>query len=127
MRVLFFILALLPAICFAEPDYRLTIVNHFDKALQFNININPQVLSDFSDTFTIESGNQASSKVEDIGKEAYLRVEDGADDKAFWGVEISNNKVYIHGYISKGVAYSWKESTVTFCTPDEYKKNHGCM
>lgn len=119
------LLALLSFPCMAQST--LTIVNHYDKALNYTININPQVLPDLPSTFSEEVGKEVSSQVLDVDKEAYIRVEDGDKHSAFWGVKLEKGEVKVYGYLSKGIAYSWKQGIVTFCTPDEYKKRKACL
>ncbi|OGT57623.1 MAG: hypothetical protein A3F14_04800 [Gammaproteobacteria bacterium RIFCSPHIGHO2_12_FULL_43_28] len=108
-------------------DNEIVLINHFDHALNYTIGINPQVLPDLPEKFTINPDNTAKSIILDIQKEAYLRLEDNEKHSGFFGVELIDGKAKIHGYLSKGVAYSWKGGTVTFCTPEEYKKKNACQ
>jgi hypothetical protein len=64
----------------------------------------------------------------DVDKEAYIHgVELGNSGKTtFFGVEVVNGKTMVHGYYAKGIAFSWKTDTITFCTPEEYNKKNSC-
>lgn len=110
----------------AENTNELIIVNHFDQALNFVVGKNPDVLPDLPQTFLLTTNDQIQTAVIDLQKSAYIRVEGSDNRSAFWGVNVIDNKVTIHGYISKGIAYSWKNQIVTFCTPEEYKKQKSC-
>ncbi|EKD71312.1 MAG: hypothetical protein ACD_46C00219G0008 [uncultured bacterium] len=122
-------LATLPITSFAvniQNNYTLTLINHYSSPLTFSGRQNAtDVLPELP--AIIEEKNQITTKVVDIGKHAYVRV-DGEDKKhsAFFGVEVANNEVKVHGYLSKGIAYSWKKSVVTFCSPDDYQKKGFC-
>ena len=105
----------------------ITIINHFDKPLQFKIGVNPEILPDFPIKFMIAANNQMSSKVIDTKKETYIHTEVNQGKSGYWGVDVENNKTHIHGYLSKGIAYSWKTETIIFCTPEEYKKHGFCI
>lgn len=111
----------------ASLENEITIVNNFDHSLSYTIGINPELLPDLPVNFTLDTNGQAHSKFSDLKKEAYIRVEDGSGYSAFWGVELVDNKVIFHGYIDKGIAYSWNSNTIVFCTPDEYKKKRSCL
>lgn len=121
------VLLTLSSLCFSmQAKKELTIVNHFDETLYFKIGINPETLPDFNPTFSLNSGDQIKSQVLDIGKHSYIRVDASAKRSAFWGVDIENQQVTIHGYLSRGIAYSWnKQSIITFCLPEAYKANGG--
>ena len=116
-----------PIVAQAQDVNELIIVNHFDKSLTYFVGRNPDVLPDLSEKFTLAPGNQVTSKVLDLKKEAYIRAEDNNEHSAFWGVEVENNHTKIHGYLSHGIAYSWNTQTVVFCTPEEYKKKNSCL
>lgn len=121
--------ALLPLSSFAKDANDFTVVNNFDKKLSFIVGINPQVLPDFPKKLL--SGNAASATILvpiEGPKEAYIRVEvdDTKTQNAFWGVDVVDDAVRFHGYIGKGIAYSWKTNVITFCTPAEYAKKHSC-
>ncbi|EKD72115.1 MAG: hypothetical protein ACD_46C00004G0009 [uncultured bacterium] len=105
---------------------QLTITNHFNSELKFIVGKNPDVLPDLIPTFTLAPQEQIQTKVVDIQKEAYIRSEDKKNNYTFWGVNVENNQIKIRGYQSKGIAYSWTNDSVTFCTPDEYKKKNAC-
>ena len=111
----------------ANQNNEIIIINHFDKALQYTISVNHEVLPDLPTTFKLNVGDVATSKVVDIQKETYLRTADDEGHSGFWGVDVENNKTHIHGYYSKGLAYSWNEQTIIFCTPEDYKKNGHCV
>lgn len=111
----------------AQSDWQLHIVNHFTQPLQFIITINPQVVPDLQHTFDLAVNTQCSTRVLATQTEAYLRTLDTADHSAFWGVEVLNNHLALHGYISKGIAYSWRADQLVFCTPEEYKQYHSCI
>lgn len=111
----------------AFQDYQLTIKNHFTSPLSFIVGINPNVLPDLPQNFTLDNNKSIRTKVLNIGKKSYIRVIDDKKNNAFWSVGIENNKVKVHGYIGSGIAYSWKEgNVVTFCTPEDYKKKLSC-
>jgi hypothetical protein len=120
-------ISLFTTLSYANQNNELTIINHFGKPLQLKINVNHEVLPDFPVKFTLAVNSQINSKVVDIKKETYLVTEDGQGNSGFWGVDIENNKTHIHGYRSKGLAYSWKEQVIVFCTPEEYKKHKACL
>ncbi|VVC75337.1 hypothetical protein AQUSIP_06260 [Aquicella siphonis] len=121
------LVALAPLSVNAKNANDLIIVNHFDRSLTFTVGINPDVLPDFPATFTLSTQAQAESRVLDLNKEAYIRVEDSNNHSAFFGIDIEKQAVTVHGYVSKGIAYSWKSNTVVFCTPDEYKTKRSCL
>lgn len=116
----------IPVTSYANPENVLTIINHFDQPIKFIVGKNPDVLPDFLATFTLESNNQIKSRVLDVQKQAYIRGEATNNNSVFFGVGIEGQQTAIHGYIGHGIAYSWKNSVVTFCTPEEYKKNKSC-
>jgi len=118
---------LLPTAVFAQNVNEITIVNHFDKALNFVVGINPSSLPDLPEHFTLSPNNQIKTRVLDNNKEAYVRAEDDSNDSAFWAIEVKAGKPEFHGYISKGIAYSWNTQTIVFCTPEEYKKHNSCL
>lgn len=119
------VLASSPMVSYAD-NFMLTIINHYDKPLTFTVGINPHILPDLYPQFNLAQNDQVTSRVLNINHEAYLGVKDNYNHNAFWGVDVENNQVKIHGYIGKGIAYSWKNSVVTFCTPEEYQKNKSC-
>ena len=105
----------------------LHIINHYDASLHFLIGRNPEVLPEFPADFSLFSGKEAQSRIADVGKEAYIRVEDKEGHSAFWGVELSQQKAKLHGYLAHGIAYSWHEGTITFCTPADYQAHKKCQ
>lgn len=111
----------------AQSNNEINIVNHFKQSLTFVVGINPQVLPDLPDHFNLADGAQIKSRVLNMQKEAYIRAQDDENHSAFWGVEIVNGKTTFHGYIGKGIAYSWKDEVIVFCTPEEYQKNKSCL
>lgn len=111
----------------AQDNWQLDIINHFDQPLNFIITINPQVIPDLTTAFTLDVNAQRDTRVLAMNKEAYLRTLDAADHSAFWGVEVLGKQLTIHGYISKGIAYSWHANQLVFCTPVEYKRYHSCI
>lgn len=119
--------SLFSSLAMAVQDNELIIVNHYNKPLDFTISRNQEVLPDFPVKFVIDVQASATSKVVDIQKETYIRTVDSDAKSGFWGVDVENNKTHIHGYVSKGIAYSWKMQTITFCTPEDYKKNGSCL
>ncbi|KTD66339.1 hypothetical protein [Legionella spiritensis] len=116
---------LAPQISYARYEHRLTIVNHFDKPMHWMITINPQVLPGLPAEFSLMVNEQVSTEVLATGKEAYLAGRDDEQGNVFWGVEVAHDQLVFHGYISKAIAYSWSNDTITFCTPEEYKKSGG--
>lgn len=120
----------LPIAAHADDSKPFTIVNHYNKTLNYTVGINPQVLQDLPETFSLSPTESISARILNQGKEAYIRVNDGGEPKpnsAFWGLELVNDQIKFHGYLGKGIAYSWKGQTITFCTPEDYKKNHSCL
>jgi|GEM_PF-6057952 hypothetical protein len=105
----------------------LVIINHFDKSLTYTVGTNPELLPDLPQTFSLATGDQIGSKVADLQKEAYIRAEDSNSHSAFFGVELVDNTVKFHGYVGKGIAYSWNTRSIVFCTPEEYKQKHSCF
>jgi hypothetical protein len=115
-----------PVITQAQTNQQLTLINHFDKPISYIITINPDVLPDLPKTFDLASNTQISTNVLDLQKQAYLSGKDAEKGNVFFGVEVVDNKLKIHGYIGKNIAYSWKNNVITFCTPEEYKQKHSC-
>lgn len=109
----------------SDNDFHFTIINHFDQTLKFHVNINPNTLPDLPVTFSLNPQGSIATRVLPQN-EAYIQVKGNKDDSAFFGVDIEKNHVFIHGYLSHGIAYSWVNNIVTFCTPAEYKKHHSC-
>lgn len=118
----------LPLAVSAQDVSEIDIVNHFDKPLNFIVGTNPQVLPDLPQNFTLGVNEQTKTKVLDIQKEAYIHADEGsADHYAFWGVEVENSQAKFHGYLDKGIAFSWNKRVIVFCTPEEYKKHNSCL
>lgn len=109
----------------ATDNDELTIVNHFNTTLQFTVGTNPATLPDVPPKFTLNQNQDIKTHVLK-GKEAYIRVDGEERKSAFFGVNIENDKVRVHGYLGHGIAYSWTQNMVTFCTPDEYKQKRTC-
>lgn len=108
-------------------DTKMTIINHFNQTLHVQVGINPDVLPNFPEKFDLAVGAQKSSTVRDTGKEAYLPIStDNPEQSAFFGVEVLDNKTKFYGYVSKGIAFSWDNETIIFCTPEEYQKKNHC-
>lgn len=126
MHFIKFLLVLMPCIVWAQTPYSITMINHFNTPLNFKITINPHVLPDLPKDFNLDVNNQITSKILDIDKESYIQVNGAGKLNAFWGVNIEQQQVKIHGYVSKGIAYSWNMQTITFCLPEEYKQYHRC-
>lgn len=118
--------ALTSAHATTDDTHTLVIKNHFDKPLRFEIHLNPTTVPDLPNAFSLDPNSMITTKVLDE-KEAYIRVKDVKKDYAYWGVEIKFDKVLVHGYLSKGIAYSWNAKTIVFCTPEEYKTKHSCL
>lgn len=127
LKTLAIFLIFVPPITYAKNTYEFAIINHFDKPLFFTITINPNVIPDLQQNFSLAKHMQIKTKVLDLGKESYIRVDDNHSHSAFWGIEIANNKINVHGYIGKGIAYSWSDKKIIFCTPEEFKKNDSCI
>lgn len=121
--VLFLTMNLLPVSAFC---LSVSLLNHYDNSLKFIVGINPEVLPDVTSEFNMEKQQKITSRVLDLHKEAYVRVEDEKENSAFWGIEIKDNQVKIYGYLSHGIAYSWDQQRIIFCTPEEYKKKNSC-
>jgi hypothetical protein len=125
---LFSLLALSPTITSADEPYTLTLINHYDQPLTFSGRQNAtEVLPELPADFTLRPTEQITSKVVDLQKHAYMKVVADSKHNAFFGVEVVDSKVKVHGYIGKGIAYSWTTNVVTFCTPDEYAKANKCL
>jgi hypothetical protein len=118
------ILFLLPSLLWANPD-ELVIENHYNLPIHFQITINPQVVPSLTKSFNLAPSETTHTAVLDIGKEAYI-AGNVNENSVFWGVERLNPLITIHGYISKGIAYSWNKALLIFCTPEEYKQKHHC-
>jgi hypothetical protein len=107
-----------------------TIINHYPHALQFMLS-NPEVVPDLQEQFTLPVNGTIKSRVIKTSEKssAYLYTQDETDDKknAFFAAEDVPDGVKIHGYRSVGIAYSWNTNTVIICSPEEYKKHHGCV
>lgn len=120
------IICMYACVSFADNSHIMTIVNHFDAKLDYTIGINPQIIPDLPENFSLEPGGKISAEVLDTGIEAYIRVATTNKRSAFWGIEVMKNKLMFHGYLDIGIAYSWKGNTITFCTPEEYKQKNHC-
>lgn len=120
-------ITVLSSSAYANQNNKLVIVNHFDKPLQYTISENHEGLPELPVTFKLEVNGVANSKVIDIQKESYVGAIDDEGKTGFWGVDIEGNKTHFHGYVSQGIAYSWKAETIIFCTPADYKKNGQCV
>ena len=113
-------------IAMATETKELNIINHFDSTLHYEVGKNPEVLPDLPLSFSLSTPGSITTRVLDVQKKAYVRVADDSVPKrkiAFWAVEIVNDQIKIHGYLGDGIAYSWKNGAITFCTPEFYKKN----
>ena len=127
IKKLFFLSVAIFGSSIATANPTLTLVNHYDKPLTFAGRQNAkEVLPEFPAEFTVAQNNSKASPVVDIQKHAYMKVIDGEKHSGFFGVEVVNEKTKVHGYLSKGIAYSWKTDVVTFCTPADYKRNGFC-
>lgn len=111
-----------------EEETTITIVNHFNQTLNYEVGINPEILPDLPEKFSLESNNQISSRIIKANKEAYIRAEAAEKNKksAFFGVMLKNHKVKYYGYISEGIAFSWDKDMITFCTPEDFRKRNAC-
>jgi hypothetical protein len=110
----------------AQDEHHLVIINHFDTPLAFTISVNANVIPGLPQQFNLSSSDQIETQVIDTQKEAYIRAETSNGNSAFFGVAIINNQLKISGYIGKGIAYSWNNESITFCTPVEYRKKGKC-
>lgn len=124
--VTYILVSLLAGTAYAKTPHELVLVNHYNQPLKFIVGLNPEVLPDLPVNFTLNQNAQVATTVIDINKEAYIRTEDTNNHHGFFGVNVENNQTNIRGYVSKGIAFSWNTTTVTFCTPEEYKKNQHC-
>lgn len=106
----------------------LTMVNHYGKPLHVKLHINPEVLPDFSREFILQSGQVSTSMMMNINKKVFVNMrEDGVQEHyAYWAAKIIDNKIDWHGYLGKGIAYSWQDRTITFCTTAEYNNQGHC-
>lgn len=113
----------------AAAEHTIVITNHYNKPIDFIITINPDVLPDLSNEFTLGANAKIETRVLGDEKEAYIAGEEKgkSENIVFWGVEILNQKVEFHGYMSRDIAYSWNTNTITFCSPEEYKKHGHCI
>lgn len=112
---------------YAENTGDITIVNHFNKPLVYTITINPDVLPELPQpNFTLMPNQEVTTPILDLQKETYMNVDDKESHYAFWGVEWKNNHIQFYGYLSSGIAFSWTEHTITFCTPAEYQRKNKC-
>ena len=129
------IMAMAPATSIAQTPYTLTLINHYDKPLTFSGRQNAaEVLPDLPADFKLDSAlapnsetHSITTRVIDLQKHAYMKAVDGNKHSAFFGVEVADNRVKVHGYIGKGIAYSWTTDVITFCTPDDYAKAGKCL
>lgn len=121
------VIAISPFTAEAKNSDELQLINHYNQPLTFTVGINPDVLPDFPVNFTIVPNDQLQTRVINLNKEAYIRGEDSNNHSVFFGVDIKDRNVQVHGYIAKGVAYSWKAGTLVFCTPEEYKSKGTCL
>src|SRR3990167_3144546 len=79
------------SISFALDENEMTIINHFQQSLDFTVGINPFVVPDFPENFTLVDLDQIKSKVLDIHRESYIRVKDNENHSAFFGVQVKNS------------------------------------
>lgn len=116
----------LPACALASSE--LTIINHFNKPLSYTIGINPEVMPDVPATFKLEPQQQVATQIVNLGKEAYISVNDDQSHNAFWGVNVVDGQTKVYGYLSKGIAFSWDTQQIVFCTPLDYQQhNNSCI
>jgi len=121
-------ISLLSLSAHATSDLDITIINHFNKPLNFFLHINPDILPNLSEHFSLPVNGEINTKIIDQEHRAYVRVkDDNANDLAYWSIGIENNKSKINGYISKGIAYSWNTQKIVFCTPEAYKQKNTCF
>lgn len=113
-----------PLISHAQGN-KLTLINHYSHPLTVIVGINPNTVPDFPQPLSIAPNAQVSSQVVVQGPEAYIRAEDGNGHYGFFGVEYKD-QLKIYGYMSKGLAFSWKNGTITFCSPEEYRQHKTC-
>ena len=139
-----FLVSLLPMTSMAQADRPETtppvvpfsITNLYDKALYFTVRPSDRdVAPDFPSQ--IASGDTARfhlHKIKLLGssqyKPIYVRVVGESSDKvAFFSIEIHENTLQAHGYVDRGIAYTWKAQNpneITFCTPAAYQQ-HNCQ
>lgn len=103
-----------------------TIINHFDKPIRWIVSVNPDVLPGLQKEFTLAPFEQVKTEVIDLQKQAYLSGADGEGHTAFWAIGIQDNETDIHGYVSHGIAFSWTNRAITFCTISEYNQKNHC-
>lgn len=127
------ILCLTPMLVRAEnikkANEPVTLINHYGATLYVVVGRNAEVVPNLPSEFILFNSGQRSSKVVANGEEAYLRAEPIDDNKkyAFFGIDVEGSTTDIHGYESKGIAYSWNANTIIFCTPEDYAKNNSCF
>jgi len=108
----------------------LSVVNHFNEALEFKIDRNRSIVPDFAEKFTLAKNQPAKTRIFPGSKDAniaYIGVIANKSPKktAFFGVSTEQ----VSGYLSIGIAYSWEDqeyTTMTFCTPEEYTQKGHC-
>lgn len=108
-----------------EPE--VVIVNHYDKPLDFIISVNQDVLPDLPMQFSLQPNEKVRTRLVDTQKQSYILAEDNSKNLGFWGVEVSEGMAKFHGYTSKGIAFSWNNDSIIFCTPEAYQEHSACM
>lgn len=124
--IAFFLSLLIFPVAYGKDMKTLTVINHFDRPINWLISINPDVLPGFPQEFTLAPFSEIKTEVVDLHKPSYLSGIDDQKNTAFWSIELVGNQLSFHGYVSHGIAYSWTSDTITFCTPQEYGKNGHC-
>lgn len=118
-------IALAPC-AFAENHDVLVLINHFDKPLKFIVGKNPETLPDLPSTFMLNVDKSIVSRVIDNATRSFVRAEDDAKHCAFFAVHQRDHHLQINGYLATGIAFSWSQGTVTFCTPKMYQEKNSC-
>lgn len=128
-RFVLFTLCFLGFISVSFADNRFTIINHYNTSLVFTFTQNPEILPDFPHEFIVDTNKSISSRVIDGQKHTYIRTNEVGNPKhyAFWGLESVHNIVIMHGYLGEGIAYSWSNDTLTFCTPADFRQHKKCL
>jgi hypothetical protein len=126
-KVLFLLISLFTLPCFAIN--KIILVNHYGSPLKFEVGQHSEIIPDLPSEFVLRNTQSTNSLVaegSDGAEEGYIGIRPvlNPSKDAFIGVD----RKQIHGYIDKGVAYSWQntqEATIIFCTPIEYRANGG--
>ena len=122
----------LPSYASQKAIRTITIINHFNDTLDFNVNLNRDVVPDLTERFSLSQGAKVTSRVltdrpadQSVAYIAATGVQDPQNTQAYWGVDSKE----VHEYIKNGLAFSWDDHqlmTLILCTNEEYDMKGHC-